>query len=286
MSWLTDPWTTGLVARAGIALVIVGALGGVIGVFVVVRGLPFTIEAFSHTMFPGAVIAAAAGGPLIVGALVAGAVAAGGMALASRSSRTPDETAVGVVFTGMFALGALLVAALGPLKQDVTSFLFGSLLGVTATDVAVSAAVAAAILVVLIALRRPLVSAAFDRDGAAGDGVRVDRLELVMLALVALAVVVCVRAIGNVLVLALFVTPAASARLLCKRLATTVAVSVAIGVLSGLGGLYISYHGGVAVGGAVVLVATGLFALSWLLSPRAGLPAHARRMRAVQPARP
>lgn len=285
MNWITDPWSTELVTRAGIELVLIGALGGALGVFVIMRGLAFTVEAFSHTIFPGAVLAAALGGSIVMGGLAAGIAAAFGMALAARQRRTGDETAIGVVFTGMFATGALLVSALGPLDRDVSSFLFGDLLGVTRTDLVASAAAVATIGLLLAAVRRPLVASSFDREAAAGAGVRVDRLDVLFLCVLALAVVVSVRAVGNVLVLALFVTPAASARLVCRRLGATIVTAVALGVASGLGGLYVSYHAGVAAGGSVVLVATALFALTWLGSPRRGMLAVALRTRAARPAR-
>jgi manganese/iron transport system permease protein len=285
MNWLTDPWATELVARAGIELALVGVVGGALGVFVVVRGLPYTVEAFSHTIFPGAVLAAALGGSIVVGGLIAGLVAAAGILLAGRSTRTGDETAIGVVFTGMFALGALLVSALGPLDRDVTSFLFGSLLGVSRADLAVSAVVGVAIVATLVAIRRPLVASSFDRDAAAASGVHTAAVDAVLLVMLALAVVVSVRAVGNVLVLALFVTPAATARLVCRRLGTTIALAVCAGVAAGVGGLYVSYYAGVAAGGAVVLVATALFAVTWLASPRAGLLALALRTRAARPVR-
>ena len=285
MNWLTAPWGTELVTRAGLELVIVGVVGGALGVFVVVRGLPYTVEAFSHTIFPGAILAAAFGGSIVIGGLIAGFAAAAGILLAARSSRTSDETAIGVVFTGMFATGALLASALGPLDRDVSSFLFGSLLGVSRTDLAISALVGAAVLAVLLATRRQLIASSFDREAAAGAGVRVVGIDGLLLILLALAVVVSVRAIGNVLVLAMFVTPAATARLVFRRVGTTIAAAVCSGVGSGVGGLYLSYYGGVAAGGAVVLVATGLFALTWLASPRAGLLAVALRTRAARPAR-
>ena len=284
MGWLTDPWRTELIARAGIELILIGLLGGALGVVVVLRGLPYTVEAFGHTVFPGAVVAAAAGGSIVAGGAIAGLVAAVAIAVATRSARTSDETAVGVVFTGMFALGVLLVSALGPLTQDVSSFLFGSLLGVSAADLAVSAAITVAVIGVLAAVRRPLMARAFDVDAAAAAGVRVGILDVAVLCLLALAVVASIRAVGTVLVLALFVTPAAAARLLARRVATTVWCAIAFGAASGVIGLYISYHAGVAAGGAVVLSATGIFALTLLVSPRSGLVAWFRRVRAAQPA--
>ena len=285
MNWLTEPWTTELVARAGIELIVVGVVGGALGVFVVVRGLPYTVEAFSHTIFPGAILAAAFGGSIVVGGLIAGVVAAAGILLASRSPRTGDETAIGVVFTGMFATGALLASALGPLDRDVTSFLFGSLLGVSRIDLVISTLVGAGVLGVLLGARRPLIASSFDRDAAEGSGIRTGWIDGMLLVLLALAVVVSVRAIGNVLVLAMFVTPAATARLVCRRIGTTISAAIAFGVAAGIGGLYLSYHAGVAAGGAVVLVATGLFTVTWLVSPRAGPLSAALRLRTARPVR-
>lgn len=282
MSWLTDPWATDFVTRAGLELTLVGVLGGVLGVFVVLRGLPYTVEAFAHTVFPGAVLAAVLGGSIVAGGAAAGLAAAAGITLAARSPRTSDETAIGVVFTGMFALGVLLASALGPLDRDIASFLFGNVLGVDTGDLVASAAIAALVLGVLFAIRRPLLAGSFDRDtGAAGR--RVTTVDIVLLGAIALAVVVSIRAIGNVLVLALFVTPAATARLVARRVPTMIAASVAFGVAAGIGGLYLSYHAGVAAGGSVVLVATGLFLLTWLASPRGGLIRRLRRTRAHQP---
>ncbi len=284
MSRLTDPWATELVARAGLELILVGILGGALGVFVVIRGLPFTVEAFSHTVLPGAVLASALGGSIILGGLAAGLAAAIGIALASRAAHTTDETAIGVVFTGMFALGVLLASTLGPLDRDISSFLFGDLLGVSRADLTVSAAIAVLVIGTLAVLRRPLIVSSFDRDGAAAAGMRPGAIDVILLCVLALVVVVSIRAIGTVLVLALLVTPAASARLVARRIGMTIGAAVAYGVASGIGGLYLSFHADVAAGGAVVLVATGLFAVTWLASPRSGLLAVAQRRRAARPA--
>ena len=283
MTWLTDPWATELVTRAGLELVLLGILGGALGVFVVVRGLPFTVEAFSHTVLPGAVIASALGGSILLGGVVAGVAAAIGIALASRAAHTADETAIGVVFTGMFALGVLLAYVLGPLDRDLSSLLFGDLLGVSRGDLVASTAIAVLVLGTLVALRRPLIAGSFDRDSAEAAGLRPGAIDVILLCVLALVVVVSIRAVGTVLVLALLITPAASGRLLARRIGTTIAAAMAFGVASGLGGLYLSFYADVAAGGAVVLVATGLFAITWFASPRSGPLAMARRHRAGRP---
>lgn len=256
IDWVTEPWTSGLVARAGLALIAVGLLGGLVGVFVVIRGLAFTTEAFAHTAFPGAVLAVAAGGSVLVGSLLAVLVAAGGIALTARGDRTSDDTAISVVYTGLFALGALLLATLGPLDRDVTSFLFGSVLGVGNRELAAIAVGGALVLAVLWTQRRALVASSFDRESARTLGIGAGHAETVLLATLAVTVVLLVQSVGNMLVVAMLVTPAATARLSARHVASTVVVAVCLGVGAAIVGLYVSYYAGIAAGPAVVLTAT------------------------------
>lgn len=262
MSTLTEPWQSALVARAGIALLIVGVLGGLIGVYVVMRGLSFTAEAFAHTAFPGAVLATAAGGSVALGGLAAVLVAAGAIALTARSDRISDDAAISVVFTGLFAVGAILLSTLGPFDRDVTSFLFGSLLGTTDTDLVVLAVGAGAVCLALWMMRRPLIATSFDPDFASAVGTRRGAVQLALLALIGVSVVITVQAVGNMLVLAMLVVPAATARLVTRRLRSTFVVSVLVGVAAALIGLYVSYYASVATGACVVLSTVALFVLA------------------------
>lgn len=266
-SWLADPWSSGLVVRAALELVVVGVVSGAIGVFVVVRGLAFTGEAFAHAVFPGAVIASILGGSIVAGALACGLAAAVCVALIGTVRVLNEDSAVGVVFTGTFALGALLLSRETFPSRDLESFLFGSLLGVSREDLWLTAAVAAVVLVWVAALWRPLVLSSFDRAAAAAAGYRLGALDAALLVLLALTVVVAVQAIGNVLVLAMLVTPAATARLLCRRVATTAAAAAALGVSAGIIGLYASWYLEIAAGAAVVLAATAQLVLALLLAP-------------------
>ncbi|HJZ61861.1 MAG TPA: metal ABC transporter permease [Miltoncostaeaceae bacterium] len=264
-------------ARAGIELVLVGLVGGVLGTFVVLRGLAFTADAFAHCALPGAVVALALGGSIAGGALAAGLVSAGAVVAAGRARATNADTAVGVVFFGLFALGAVLFARLGPFDRDLSSFIFGSVLGVTWREVATTAVAGALVVGILLRLWRPLVLATFDQEAAAGAGVRTGRLDAALLVAIALAVVAAVGAVGNVLVVALLVTPAATARVIARRLVPTVLIAVAAGTLAAIGGLYLSYYAGVAAGGSVVLVATGMLAVALVASPRSGAAPAVRR---------
>ena len=267
MSLITEPWQSGLVARAGVALLIVGILGGVIGVFVVVRGLSFTVEAFAHTAFPGAVLATAAGGSIVLGGLAAVLVTAVAIALAMRSDRISDDAAISVVFTGLFAVGAILFTTLGPFDRDITSFLFGSLLGADRRDLVMLSAGALLVGAALWALRRPLILTSFDPAFASVVGTRPGRVQLALLGLVGVSVVIAVQAVGNMLVLAMLVIPAATARLLTRRLPATFAVSVAAGVLATLIGFYVSYYASAATGACVVLAAVALLLIAALARP-------------------
>jgi manganese/iron transport system permease protein len=257
---LGEPWTSPLVLRAMLEMVLVGIAAGALGSFVVVRGLAFTGEAFAHTVFPGAVVAAIVGVSIPAGALAFGIASAACVALILRGGRTAPDTAVGIVFLGAFGLGTALLATHPRPGRTLESLLFGSILGVSWTDLAVTGVVAAVVLLGLAALWRPLVLSSFDRAAAAAAGVRLALVDAGLLMLLALAVVVALQAIGSVLVLAMLVTPAATARLLARRFAPMVVLAAGLGVVEGLVGLYVSYYASVAAGGAVVLVATGVFA--------------------------
>ncbi len=256
--WLVEPWQSGIAARAGIALVLVGLIGGVVGVFAVTRGLAYTSDAFAHTVFPGTVLAAAAGMSLIAGGLVATLVAAGAVALLTRSGVTADDTAIAVVYTGMFAVGAILMARMGPFDRNVMSFLFGSVLGVGDADLVAIAVAGALVLATLWVIRRPLIATMAGRTAARADGVRVGAIDATLLVVLAVTVVALTQAVGNMLVVALIVAPAVAARVLTSGLRRALIVAAATGILAGVGGLYLSYHASLAVGGSVVMVATGL----------------------------
>ena len=281
LSWLAEPWQAAFVVRAMLALILVGIVGGALGGFVVVRGLAFTGEAFAHTVFPGAVVATMAGFSVTAGALAFGLASAGAIALAARIPRVGAEAAIGIVFVGAFALGAILLSTEASPSRDLDSFLFGSLLGVSDGDLLLTAVAAGVVVAGLIALWRPLVLTSFDRGAAQAMGVRVRRVDAALLVMLALAVVVALGAVGNVLVLAMLVTPAATARLAGLRMAPTVILGAALGAAEGIAGLYLSYYGDVAAGGAVVLVATGVFALALLVAPRGVLVPRLRRLSAA-----
>ena len=271
MSWLVEPWQYSFMQHAFGAIILVGVISGVAGVFVTLRGLAFFGDALAHAVFPGIVIAHILGGNVRVGALVAAIVVAFGIGAVGQSARLSNDTAIGILFAGGFALGVALLSTQRSYTSDLTAFLLGSILGVTRQDLALTAGIGAVVLATILWFRRELVVVAFDRTLARASGINVWLFDQLFLVLLALAVVVSLQTVGNVLVLAMLVTPAATARLLTERLRVMVVLSAAIGAVCGVVGLYLSYYRGVASGASVVLVTVGVFGLVYLFAPGTGV---------------
>ncbi|HAX24984.1 MAG TPA: metal ABC transporter permease [Thermomicrobiales bacterium] len=262
-NWLTEPWQFVFMQHAFEAIIIVGLVCGIVGAFVVLRGMAFVGDAFAHAVFPGIVIAFLLGSSIFIGALVAAAVVSLGIGILSQSERLHEDTAIGVMFAGAFALGIALISSTNSYARDLTSFLLGNILGVSRSDLLLTAAIAVVVLGVLAIFRREMVLITFDRTLATSLGVRLWRYDQLFLILLALAIVTALQTVGNILVLAMLITPAATARLVADRLPALLALSAGIGVLSGVSGLYLSYYWNVASGAAVVLVATAIFFIVW-----------------------
>ncbi|MCC6315954.1 MAG: metal ABC transporter permease [Thermomicrobiales bacterium] len=268
---LLEPLQHAFMRNALAAIVIVGVICGVTGVFVTLRGLAFMGDALSHAIFPGVVIAFVLGGNYLIGALIAAALVSLGIGLVSQSGRLSNDTAIGVLFAGAFALGVAIISAQRTYARDVTTFLFGSILGVSGDDLKLSAAIGALVLLTMLLFRRELITVAFDRTFAASLGMNLWGWDQLFLLLLSLAIVVSLQTVGNILVLAMLVTPAATARLLTDRLAPTIGIAALLGAASGAAGLYLSFYIGIASGASVVLVATAAFTIALLFSPKAGI---------------
>jgi len=269
--WVLDPLNRTFMQHAFGAIVLVGIICGVTGVFVTLRGLAFMGDALAHAIFPGVVIAFLLGGNFLIGALVAAILVSLGIGAVGQGGRLSNDTAIGVFFAGSFALGIALISAQRTYTRDLTSFLLGTILGVSRKDLLLTAAVGLVVLAAMLLFRRELTLVAFDRTFAQASGLNLWAYDQLFLVLLALTIVVSLQTVGNVLVLAMLVTPAATARLLTDRLATMTALSALLGAGSGVAGLYVSYHAGIASGASVVLVATALFALAYLFAPRTGI---------------
>ena len=271
MSAITDPLSDPAFVRGLIDVVAVATVAGVIGTFIVLRGIGFLGDAIAHSIFPGVVVAFLIGANLMAGALVAGLLAALAMGLLTANSRVRDNTAIGVIFTAAFALGVVILTDHSISADELEGILFGDPLGVTTRDVALTASIAALVLAAVGALSRVFVITSFDPSGARAMGLPVTGINILLLLLTALTVVIAFKAAGNILVIALLITPPATARLFTQRLAPMAALSAVLGAAASVLGLYIGWHTGTAPGGVIVLVSTLGFLAAWLFAPRTGL---------------
>jgi ABC-type Mn2+/Zn2+ transport system permease subunit len=267
---------SGLLQRALLEVVILGATCGALGVWLLHLRHTYAAESLAHAMLPGLVIAALVGAPLLLGAAGGVLVAAALIALAARDTRVGAEVAVGVTVTTAFGLGAVL--ALAPdVPARLGELLFGDLLGTSGADLAVACGLAGAVGLALCAGHRSLAATVFDPVAAPSLGVRPGRVELALLALLGVAVVAAVQGLGNLLVLALVVAPAAAAIRVGRTLGAQLAAAAALGALAGLLGLVASAELDVAAGAAVALAAVGLWIAATLFAPAAPHAAGPRR---------
>lgn len=270
MTWLLDPWHHTFMQHAFAAIILVGIICGAIGVYVILRGLAFLGDALAHAIFPGVVIAFILGGSYLIGALIAAILVSLGIGAISQSGRIKNDTAVGVLFVGSFALGVALMSLQSGYIRDLNTFLFGSILGVGRSDLLLTLLVGACVLALLLLFRREMTTISFDRTFARSNGLNLWAYDQLFLAMLAMAIVISLQTVGNILVLAMLVTPAATARLLTNELTRMIGLSSAIGAASGITGLYISYYQGVPSGAAVVLTATAVFGITFLFAPKTG----------------
>jgi ABC-type Mn2+/Zn2+ transport system permease subunit len=267
---MNDPFTAPFMARALTELVLLALICGPAGAFVFIRRLSFVSDALTHTVFPGVVIGFLAGGleGLVAGALVAGVVTAAVLTLLARAGSLSDDASTAVVLTAMFSLGVALVSRRSSYTSDLTTFLFGRILTVTPRQIAETGVLAVVILGMLAVAARPLLFRAFDPHGAAATGYRIGWLDLWLNVILALVVVAAVRAVGTILVVALLIVPAATARLLSHRITVIAATAAALIAAAGPVGLWLSWTASVDHGvaltsaSAVVLVLVAAYLLS------------------------
>jgi ABC-type Mn2+/Zn2+ transport system permease subunit len=275
--WLAQPWGFGLVVRAFAEVVLLGVVAGALGCWVVLLGLSYSAESLAHALFPGLVVAALLGFPLLLGGLAGVVVAALAIALLGGTPRIGRDASVAVVISGLFGFGVLL--ALSPATPPgLQGLLFGNILGLSNGDLVAAAALAAVVLVAMRLLHHPLLVVGFDRSNARALGARPLVADAALLALLALGVAVATQGLGNLLAPAVLVGPAACARLISRRLVPMMVTAFAITVATGTVGLYVSYYvgtaGGASVAGCMVLLYIGLRLARAVGAPgvRAGKP--------------
>jgi ABC-type Mn2+/Zn2+ transport system permease subunit len=258
MHALVEPWQHGFMQRAALELVLVGVVSGVLGCWIILYELSYSSESLAHALFPGLVGAALLGVPLLLGAAAGLAAAAVAIALAATIPTIGRDTAVAIVITTLFGLGALL--ALAPSSPaGVQSLLFGDPLAITQSDLLTAALLCGLTLAILAVLYRPLLANGFDRSSARALGLHPLAIELALIGTIAIAILVGVQALGNLLVVAVLIAPAATARLLARRLPAMMTAAAVVAIAGSIGGLYLSYYAGLAAGASIALVLVGIY---------------------------
>ena len=268
---ILGPMTYGFMQRGLVAAILVGIVCAVMGAFVVLRGLAFIGDAVSHAAFPGLVIAYLTGIPLYIGAAIAAVGTALAIGVVARRGALRFDTAVGVLFAGMFALGILLFSTIQGYVADLFGYLLGNVLGITFVDIVQIALLGGVVLIIVAILRKEFLYASFDPAGAAASGLPVVMLDYLLLGLIGVTIVVSIQAVGIIMVVAMLVTPAATGQLLVSQFWDLVKVAIAVATVAAVAGLYLSFYLNVASGASIVLIETMLFGLALLLSPKSGL---------------
>ena len=271
MSAILDPLQFEFFLRALLASALVGVVCAVVGTYMVLRGLAFMGDAISHSAFPGVVIAYLVHSPFYLGAAIAAVITSLAIGWVSRRGNLRGDTVIGVLFAGMFALGVFLFSRIPNYVGDLFGFLFGEVLGISTGDVIALSVLGVGVLVIVALLWKELLYSTFDPLGAAASGLPVERLDYLFLALIALTIVVSLQAVGIIMVVAMLVTPAATAQLLTLRFSRLMAVAIAVGLISPIVGLYLSYWFDAASGATIVLVETVVFLAALLFGPRTGI---------------
>ena len=266
-NWLLEPLAYAFMQRGFVAAIIVGLVCALVGCYIVLRGMAFFGDALAHAILPGLaagyLVQGGAGGGLFWWALGAAVLSSLGIGALSRAANLKQDTSIGIIFAGMFALGIAMISTIRNYALDLAHFLFGNVLGVSAADLWLNTALAALVVLLIILLYKEFLVLSFDPLLASTLRLPARALEAVLLILIAVAIVVSLQTVGVALVVAMLVTPAATASLVSKRLPRMMALAALIAAFSGVAGLYISYYANVASGAAIVLVCTAIFILVW-----------------------
>lgn len=282
---LTKPLTYEFMQRGLLAAVMVGVLCAVVGSYVVLRGMAFMGDALAHAILPGVAIAYLLNGNLLFGALIAAVLVAIGIGFFSRQGTIKEDTAIGILFAAALSLGVVLISTIRTYAVDLTHIMFGNVLGVSTSDLWLTAILGAGVLITIVVLYREFLVVSFDPVLAATLRLPAERLRIFMLVLLALTIVVSLQTVGVGLVAAMLVTPGAAAYLLTRRLPSMMLVAALIGAVSSVVGLYLSFYISIASGAAVVLTATVIFFFVFLFAPERGVIVRRWRDRRVDAAK-
>ena len=256
--------------KALVTSVMVGIICGVIGCFIILRGMSLMGDAISHAVLPGVAISYLLGINFFIGAVATGLLTALGIGFVSQNSRIKNDTAIGILFTSAFALGIILISFLRS-SSDLYHILFGNVLAVRPSDMWMTLAIGLLVLAAIFLFYKELLVTSFDPTMAAAYGLSTRLIHYLLMTMLTLVTVASLQTVGIILVVAMLITPAATAYLLTNRLSRMIFLSAGLGTISSVIGLYLSFTYNLSSGASIVLVATALFALVFIFSPRHGL---------------
>lgn len=276
---LLEPLTYDFMWRSMMAAVMVGTIAPILGSYVILRGMAFLGDALAHIILPGVILAYLLGWPLLVGAMLAGVLAATGINALSHRTEIREDTAIGIILAGSFALGIAMISTTESYAVDLSHILFGNILGVSVSDLWMTFGLGVLVLSLVIVFYKEFIVIAFDPTLAAVLRLPERFLQYLLSILIAITIVTSLQTVGVALVLAMLVTPAAAAQLFTRRLAWMMIVAALFGIASNVIGLYVSFYANVASGPAMVLVATAIFVLVFIFAPRRGMFQRFPRLR-------
>jgi len=269
------PLQYGFMMRGLAASIMVGVVCATVGTYVVLRGMAFFGDALAHAILPGVavgyLVSGVARGPLFWWALGTAILTALGIGAVGKETRIKEDTAIGIIFATMFALGIALISRTQSYAVDLAHFLFGDVLGVSTGDLALTAGFGGLVILTIVALYKEFLVISFDPILASTLRLPSSLLNYLLLVLIAVTIVVSLQTVGIALMVAMLVTPAATAYLLTRRLPLMMGLAALLGAAAGVIGLYVSYYLGIASGAAIVLVCSAFFLLAVLFAPRRGV---------------
>lgn len=275
INWLVEPLKYGFIVRGLAAAIIVGIVCAVIGTYVVLRGMAFFGDALAHTILPGVavgyLVSNGAREPLFWWALGTSIAASLGIGAISKSGLLKEDTAIGIIFAGMFALGVAIISTVRSYAVDLSHFLFGDVLGVTTQSLIWMAIFGGIVIALIILFYKEFLTISFDSILATTLRLPVNRFNNLLLIMIAVTVAVAMQTVGVALMVAMLVTPAATASLLARRLPSMMVISAVVAAFSGAMGLYFSYYIGISSGSAIVLTTTAIFLITFLFAPHRGI---------------
>lgn len=262
MLFLLDPFASGFMLRALVGGVLVAALCGVVGTWVVIRGMAFLGEAMAHGLLPGVATAALLGLPPVLGAAVSASVMSAGVGLVSRRARLSSDTVIGLLYVAMLSIGVIIVSRSRSFATDLTAILFGDILAIQPDDLVFLTGALGVILLLAAAFHRAFVALAFDPRVAQTMGLRPRLAQVVLVGMVTLVVIASYRAVGSLLVVGLLLAPAVAAGQWMRRIASTMGLAVLFGAAAVVIGLLVSWYFATAAGASVAACSVALAVLS------------------------